>query len=421
MPRWLIRCCVSTALVAGVCASPSSHQRPAGAQELLAACRASNVTLTTRKLVELGSPGAAELTRDFVLRAPRWSEAQQTAVSEALRERLSDARAALLSIVRENPPLEAHARALELLSEIGSPTDLTTALTIARNALAQDSIPTELDEAPSAASALRACAARLIAKHGANSSDFPRLLRDSPDELAPALIDALVDIGSARELELLAELLRADAWREPYLLGALSRVARKLDAPFDERVCSSVRHVLDSVDPTHVREAAVCSGWLEDVHAVDTLVELLAHSDRGVHTSAGWALQRITGRNFAPNPLAWRRWLDQQCVWWNERAPELLVAIESGDAPQRLRALNEVARRRFPRHELARELARVLPSGDPTALRLGCAALAGLKSKSALPALRELYERADGAALESITAVLHALEPPQLPIKARTD
>lgn len=416
----LVRCFACAALISGAGGTAAARQRPEEAHALVAACRANNVTLTTRKLVELG-PGVADaLARELLLRAPQWSEAQLEAVVQALRERLADTRAALLSIARENPSLAAHTRALELLGDIGAPRDLATAVTIAGSALARDCVSSGLDDAPDATSALRACAARLIAKYDASSIDLPRALQGCPDQLAPALIDALVDVGRARELDLLAELLRSDAWSETYLLGALSRVARKLDAPFDERACASVRDELQGVDPARVREAAACSGWLEDAQAAEPIVELLAHSDRGVRVSARWALQRITGRSFAPNPVAWRRWLDQQSAWWNERAPELMVAIERGDAAKRFRALNEVARHRFPRHELARDLSRALPSGDAAALHLGCAALAGLNSKAALPALRELRELTDGAALESVKAALHALEPPPLPPGART-
>jgi hypothetical protein len=389
------------------------------AHDVLAACTPRNVTLTARRIVDLGAAAADELTRACVHATESWSDAQREAIENALRERLADARAALLAVAAEERAFEVHSRGLDLLSRIGAARDLPTALALARTSEPAAAADADSEELASPASALRACAARLIERNPTASRELTRAMLGDSDELACALVDALVDVGRTSELDALGELLLMHAWSDTYLMGAISRTARKLHAPFEEPVLAAVRAQLRAADVAIAREAATCAGWLEDEVAADELATLLEHTDAGVRASAKWALHHMTRRDFAGDALKWRRWIDAQHLWWQERAARVFEDIARGTPMARAAALNDALRQSWPRHELARELARALPSDDPRTVALGCEMLANLRSRAAVPPLRELLQVVDARVYDVVEATLCALEsPPAAPAKA---
>jgi HEAT repeat protein len=193
-------------------------------------------------------------------------------------------------------------------------------------------------------------------------------------------------------VEALAQLLGVQPELDLLLLAELGRCASGQAPPFDSAVGSRVRGFLHAPSVELVREAAQACGRLEDAEALPELVELLGHENRGVRRNAHWSLRKITGVSFAEDPRAWGAWLLSEERWWDERAPELLLGLGDPDLAHALAAVQELARRRAPRHPLAREMVRALAHEEREVRRLACVALGQFRSRTAVPDLLAALE-----------------------------
>jgi HEAT repeat protein len=71
---------------------------------------------------------------------------------------------------------------------------------------------------------------------------------------------------------------------------------------------SRLRDALGSGDAKKVQQAADALGELRDVHAVESLIELLDHGDSEVVDAAGRALLGITLQDFGRSRFRWGGW-----------------------------------------------------------------------------------------------------------------
>lgn len=253
--------------------------------------------------------------------------------------------------------------------------------------------PVAGSETPRGAQALRASASAVFARHAVKLPRLGSLLGERAQPWRGALIAAIGDSRTPQAVARLGEWLAIAGEDTRDTVAALSHAARGMQGPFDERARTAVRALLDRPGRAGYREAVLCAGWLEDDEATDALLDLLRSAHPGLAKDARWSLERITGVQLGPDALAWRRWLAEERDWRLEFLPGALDDLLGEDVSAQARALNEIVRHRFPRHELAQRLAGRLGALDGDRFRCACAALGELRSGTASEALRQVSEQ----------------------------
>ncbi|HTF88955.1 MAG TPA: HEAT repeat domain-containing protein, partial [Planctomycetota bacterium] len=230
--------------------------------------------------------------------------------------------------------------------------------------------------------------------------------------LRPLLIEAISNRGTVAAVEVLTHLLGKDGELDLLLMTAIGKSAATVAPPFGKDIEEAVRSMLSADSADLVRETALVVGRLEDAEAIQALVPLLGHANRGVRQNAYWSLKRISGLSFAADQKTWAAWLKVEEVWWRDTAPELFDRLETAERPEALDIVQQIARRRYPRHPLAVELARGLSHGDCEVRRLTCIALAQFRSRTAVAGLLVCLDDASpevrteaGRALRAVTGL----------------
>jgi HEAT repeat protein len=227
----------------------------------------------------------------------------------------------------------------------------------------------------------------------------PSAVASAYGEVHPALVARLVQsVGRPRtkeSLALLAGLLGRYAAADGLLLVEIGRHGRALSHPVDEDVIVRARDYLDSLQANLVIEAAIVCAEFEDTRCAQRLVELLADPRPGVSKVAQETLARISGADPGPDAVAWQDWYEAQSRWWQEQAPALLAALDSGPPVDIARALKELVEHPLYRDELAPRLAGVVQRSESELAVLACAVLGQLGSRLGAPALLEALEAPD--------------------------
>ena len=286
--------------------------------------------------------------------------------------------------VREAEPAEFEA-GLQRIGREGALADVELAILLA----ARMDEPSTETEASRGAELLREAASRVFARHARQLPRIGALLGQRAQPWRGALLAAVGDSRTPQAVARLGEWLAQGGDDARETVAAIAHAARGMQAPFDERACRAVRSLLDRPGRAGHREAVLCAGWLEDDQAIDALLELLRGAHPGLARDAQWSLERITGSRLGADPLAWRRWLGDEREWRLEVLPGALDDLLDDDAASQARALNEIARHRFPRHEIAGALSSRLAALDGDVFSCACAALGNLGSSVAREALQQ--------------------------------
>lgn len=342
---------------------------------------------------------------------PEWDDSAQIAAALALRSRANIARSALDRHMNEDPQAPHYEFALAILADLGAPDDLATLVrwSTALDAASTSSTP-EAAARTRGADALREATGRL-ANLAADDSRVWRLnVERAPLEFATAIVRGLADSDHPAAVARLAELLDSSTLPRPLLMAEIARAARRSDRMHDEAARARIRPMLESSDVDLLRDAALCIGALGDDHSAPTLAHLLEHANAGVRANAAWSLARLTGRRIGAGSPNWSQWLEEESKWWRESAPAELRQLNWGDPHLRAEAARELSMHRYPRHELALEIARALPLDDVATSKVACAALLALKSANAVDVLEQrLADEADGAARDIVAEVAASL------------
>lgn len=250
---------------------------------------------------------------------------------------------------------------------------------------------------PALESGLRRALAGIFERHEGGLGAVRAQLNQVDEALHDEIYAALGDCRTTQAFELLATLLEAGAAQERLLLLHLGRAAARQPRPVAPNVRRSVRRLLASgKDAGTTREAALAAGRMGDDDAVEALVALLAHENRGVAEAAHWALVSITDLPFTADAGRWRAWFEGEQAWWSSTAPKTLEALRTGSRPLVAQAVNEVGSHRWRRAELADALAAALPrSTGATSISI-CSQLRQLGVLDAVPALVEALGHAEG-------------------------
>jgi HEAT repeat protein len=229
--------------------------------------------------------------------------------------------------------------------------------------------------------------------------------RSVATDLRHPIARALAETGDERALSALAGFLRRAPELDALVLHELSGMVAEHGLEADELVLASVRGSLTG-RPDVAVQAAGALGALGDEEALPELVELLRHGDANVRAAAGRALQTITGLRLGCDARAWSTWLARERKSRMHRLDRLATELRGGEPRAVAAALNELARLRTGRAEVAELVANCLAHDEPDVVRMACAALSQLRQTTSLAELAPCLEHADPAVREAAWSAL---------------
>lgn len=283
-----------------------------------------------------------------------------------------------------------HPRAVDLLLQVAGGID---PIHLSRSYVVQ-SFEEPLARAMAADPRADAALASRIGRQGADVRDL--------------LLRAAVQADSAATRRFLTSRLVASEGEQRIVLGAIAAARPGAFTASDEEL-HALRGRLGSQESDLRRLAALALGKLEDHEAVAALIELLSSEDALESKAAHEALRGISGSDLGMLAERWKTWLRNEEAWWAGRAQDELRALQKGERLAVHRALQELLRHPFYRHELAPEVARLLLEQDERLAVAGCDALAALGSREPLPALVEALAQPEGELRDAVVRTLQAL------------
>ena len=220
----------------------------------------------------------------------------------------------------------------------------------------------------------------------------PRKLGRLVDAVATDLRVAIIDgIATSRDHRLatrqLLGLLDHTDDLDGALLNRLLRVARGKRRAIPASLAQPVRARLSAADPFIRREAAFAAGAIGDTSSIRELIALLGDDKSSVREAAHDSLCRLTSLKISGDPHRWRRWLDRQERWWEERGQAVLARIPRAGLGELVDLAAEVADKRLHRDEVARALIPLTRRDDPRYVELAISALGALRSPIAVSAI----------------------------------
>lgn len=246
-------------------------------------------------------------------------------------------------------------------------------------------------QGPPMAGALESVATSLHRRSERVGAGLPHRIRAVELPLVEPLIRALVAVEGPRTTERVAELLGHHTACDPLLLSNLTRLVGPDPELADERVRRAAGPLLASPDAEVRREAATAVGRLEDFDAVPDLIDALEDPHGGVVHNAVWALERLSGLRLGAERDRWRVWWTLNQRWWDEQWPGVRASLRVGDLQETTEALRSLGGRRFRRHAIASEVARILGDTDDEHLLIyTCLTLSALDSVAAAPRVARL-------------------------------
>jgi len=270
---------------------------------------------------------------------------------------------------------------MEVLGALGRPEDMRTLLAWA-----------ELDgKTVRVAPDVRAALTRRLDELVNRQPDALRALTSAAPDLNRSLLTpvlhGLAQTPSARRLVSLGELLDCVPALDAFVLAEIGHMAPRARAVPEAATRQQVRRYLRSADPVLVHEAAAVAGHLRDRDAIPDLIWLLDSSDRVAAQRAHRALVEITGQQLSMARTTWQEWHTAVSEWWRDEAQKRLAIAVSGRPGAASLALQELAKLRLYRDELAPALAPCLQREEVEFVLLACATLGHLGSPAAIEPL----------------------------------
>jgi len=254
----------------------------------------------------------------------------------------------------------------------------------------------------------------ILARDPAALAQVRGLFSESPPGLASSIVEALASLRSSAATRILGDLLGRSPGLDPLLLARLAERGRLRESG-TESVFESVRRYLKKSDPTLVTAAVLACGLLGDDGAVESLIDLLDHTDERVRRGVFVALERISGLALGEAPARWTSWYQSETRWWEEKAEVLLLRIERGRGLEFVRAAREALEHRLFRDRIAEAFAQTLQRGGDEEVLLACRALEQLRSRLGVPGLIECLESDDSRVRAAAWKALRAITGVELP------
>lgn len=377
-------------------------------------------------------PGVVPPIREMLHRArvPALVEGQlEQILSAPQRQVLLDAfealgRSAVLAEVQlalgPDEDLAARVVLIETLGAVGEPGDLEALQQLAQlpeeGAAAEGSVeePGEVLE-----DAFRAALARLLRRDPGGA--FPALglaAREGPQELLPATILAVGDVGGDGALVWLEELVNFFPDRARLCASQVPRIGRSLSSVVNRQLASRLRWMLDPGRAGDCSAAMLALGELRDHEAIPAMTGFLEDGREGLARDALWSLRCATGQTFPADPKLWRTWYADELAWFTSEYAGARSRLTHGDPAHVADALRAICKRRIRRDELALDVLAVLRSSNPNLRSLACSALEELDEPLVVPALVQQLDDPEPACVQAAGRALVSITGAKLPFEA---
>ncbi len=316
----------------------------------------------------------------------------------------------LAKIARDSSSDREREEALQLLSRLGTRSDLKLALELGTPDDAESPISPELRQAFERSiagiasrdpAALRALAAFIPRAHPSLQGSIALVLADGDaGEALSGLASALGSTSPAADALLLLE---------------IGELGKRLTGTADLAALAQVRGYLGHPDAKLAVLACLALEKLGDDEAVPDLIALLDHRDPNVQREAHRALAQLTGLGLGAGSEDWLERLDAELAWWEERAENCRSALSSGSASEVAVAIQEICRHRLFPSRASELLTLGLERQETELVQLACRCLGSLRSRSAIPALLGALAHADPAVVETAGRALKKITGLSLP------
>lgn len=248
--------------------------------------------------------------------------------------------------------------------------------------------------------------------------ELERQLEDMPEAFGLPVVFALGEAGSEAGVELLLSLFeRRPVLRNPAMTQA-GRLGPSTITPVQEAFAERARDWLVHGSNTQSRTAAVYLAQVADETSVPVLIDLLGAESQGVRDNALFALQKLSGLTYPPKAEFWRLWYEGELEWFRKQSRRMPDELTCANDSRVAKAVQDIAKRRLRRNELANWLLLVEDHPKPHLRTLVCHALAQIGSKRPIPDLIRLLEDpeehvrvAAQGALRAITGQDHGPSP----------
>ncbi len=224
---------------------------------------------------------------------------------------------------------------------------------------------------------------------------IPEVYRSANHSLLQVILGALGERPSDPTLKALSDVLGSVPAADALVLAEIGQVAGVVRHPIDPKVRARASECLERGDRAMLIEGIVAAGRLENPEAVSGLIEFLRHADENVRESAYEALIEITGQTLRQDPEVWARWHSNVKEWWRSEAAEKLRQVSDAQPAAASRAILELSKQRFFRHDIAERLSRGLERDERDLVVLTCAALGHLGSPLSVRPLLACLEDPD--------------------------
>ena len=220
------------------------------------------------------------------------------------------------------------------------------------------------------------------------------------------LTTALGELGSARGLPLLLDMLRDPQVPNDHVLAQLARGEAVLELELAIGCADSVATWLSSPTPRERELASRALSRLAVPIAEERLIELLTDEVPSVREAAHAALCCFSGLRLPPDPMLWSEWYERITGEDAKRLETALSDVESLSLAKLSGRLRELTGLAYYRHRIGEALLPLLERPEAEVRALVCGVLAELRSPGVVPELVTMLSDADESVSEAARSAL---------------